>query len=108
MRFHTRSRITMPVRVVLPLIVSSLLGLLMPSAAQPVHNEWELRGVLTEACSCSPPCSCNFAVGSSPHSFCWFIFSLKIKDGHYGAIDLEGLHLAAGVAAKGLVWYIDQ
>src|SRR5580700_10609577 len=83
-----------------------LIALSLPNRAstQDPKPDWEIRGNLTEACSCSPPCSCNFAVGSSPHNYCWFIFSLDIKDGHYGATSLEGLHLAAGIAAKGMVW----
>jgi Uncharacterized conserved protein len=69
---------------------------------------WRIQGDLSESCSCAVPCSCNFGQSPSPHSFCYALFSLDIKDGKYGDTDLTGLHLAGANGAKGLVWYIDD
>src|SRR5690242_15879665 len=69
---------------------------------------WQLTGDFSEACSCSVPCSCNFGENPSPHAFCYALFSLDIQSGHYGDVKLDGLHLAGGGGAKGLVLYIDE
>lgn len=71
-------------------------------------THWELKGNLSEACSCRVPCTCNFSSGPSPHHFCWAMFSLDIQKGRYGKVKLNGLHLAAAHADKAVVWYIDE
>ncbi len=69
---------------------------------------WDLSGDLSEACTCRVPCGCNFRDGSYPHRFCWTIFSLGIDKGHYGTVQLDGLHLVGAHGKKSVVWYIDQ
>ena len=78
------------------------------TTAQQDKTHWELKGNLSEACSCQVPCTCNFRSHPSPHDFCWTIFSLDIVKGHYGKVKLNGLHLAAAHADKAVVWYIDE
>lgn len=75
---------------------------------KPHGDHWELTGQLSEACSCSVPCTCNFNQGPSPHHYCWSLFALDIERGHYGAVQLDGLHLAGEHGKKSDVWYIDQ
>jgi hypothetical protein len=71
-------------------------------------QHWEIAGTLTEACTCSVPCTCNFGEAPSPHHYCWSVFSLEIEKGHYGAIKLDGLHLAVAHAQSDRVAYIDE
>jgi hypothetical protein len=78
------------------------------TTSQQDKTRWELKGNLSEACSCQVPCTCNFRSGPSPHYFCFAMFSLDIKKGHYGKVKLNGLHLAAAHADKAVVWYIDE
>lgn len=68
---------------------------------------WEIKGDLSEACSCDVPCPCNFDSHPS-HHFCWTMYALGIQKGHYGKVKLNGLHLVAAHADKSVVWYIDQ
>lgn len=77
---------------------------------------WRLRGTLSEACSCSVPCTCNFGGRPTPirsgegppgHG-CWTLYSLAIRQGHYGRVKLDGLHLAGAKGAKALVYYLDE
>jgi hypothetical protein len=75
---------------------------------KPHGEHWELAGELSEACSCSVPCTCNFNQGPSPHHYCYSLFALDIEHGHYGTVQLDGLHLAGAHGKKGDVWYIDQ
>lgn len=76
-----------------------------PRATSATH--WEIQGDLTETCSCAVPCTCNFGQGASPHHYCHSIFSLAIHQGHYGNVELDGLHLAGVHGNKSKVWYID-
>lgn len=74
----------------------------------PTGRPWRIRGILSEACTCSVPCTCNFGGGPSPEHFCHAVFSLDIKNGLYGSTSLNGLHLACGNGARGSVWYLDE
>src|ERR1041385_5350235 len=76
--------------------------------AQNAGPQWHLTGDLSESCSCSVPCSCNFGEAPSPHKFCWALYSLDIQSGNYGEVDLKGLRLAGALGSKGIVWYIDE
>jgi hypothetical protein len=95
------------VRVTILVLLSIVVGQAATSSQQD-KTHWELKGNLSEACSCQVPCTCNFHSGPSPHHFCWAMFSLDIAKGHYGKVKLNGLHLAAAHADKAVVWYLDE
>jgi hypothetical protein len=78
------------------------------SRADRAAPNWRLTGDLSEACSCSVPCSCNFGEAPTPHKFCYALYSLDIKSGNYGELELSGLRLAGAVGSNGMVWYIDE
>ena len=78
------------------------------SAATGSATGWRIQGTLTEACTCAPPCGCNFDQGPSPHHYCWALFAYGIREGHYHGVKLDGLNIGAGSADKGLVFYIDH
>ena len=78
-----------------------------PAATAPTIG-WRIQGTLTEACTCSAPCGCNFGQGSSPFHYCWAVFAYGIREGHYRGVRLDGLNIGAGSADKGLVFYIDS
>jgi hypothetical protein len=69
---------------------------------------WQISGMFTEACSCAPPCGCNFGLAPSPHDFCYTIFSYGIKTGQYDSVKLDGLTITCAKAQGGRVWYIDR
>jgi hypothetical protein len=78
-------------------------------ASAPESTEhWEIAGTLTEACTCSVPCTCNFGEAPSPHHYCWSVYSLEIEKGHYGAVTLDSLHLAVAHAQSDRIAYIDE
>jgi hypothetical protein len=91
-------------RVALALIVMAPATLRAAEAPAP----WRISGDLSEACSCSVPCSCNFGEGPSPEHFCWALFSLDIQKGRYAKTKLDGLRLAGAAGAKGFVIYLDD
>ena len=93
----------------------ALLGLSVvspPSPSAPVGNptpsHWHISGMFTEACTCSPPCTCNFGMGASPHDFCYTLFSYGIKSGEYDGVSLDGLTITGAKGQGGRVWYIDR
>ena len=92
----------------------AILGGILILAAAPAlartdaATQWHITGDLSEACSCSVPCSCNFGENPSPHGFCYALFGLDIQSGSYNGVKLDGLRLAGANGAKGMVWYIDE
>lgn len=99
MRFRSTSTLALCVLTV---------SLVVPSLAQGSKTPWRLTGDLSEACTCAVPCTCNFGANPSPHAYCYALYSLDIKEGHYGDLDLSGLRLAGANGAKGTVWFIDD
>lgn len=75
-----------------------------PSARQ----HWEVRGEMSEACTCEVPCPCNFGQGPAPQHYCWSLASFYIEKGHYGSVKLDGLHLVRAHGERSTVWYIDE
>src|SRR5438874_12682538 len=74
----------------------------------PVLTRWHISGMFTEACSCAPPCGCNFGLSPSPHDFCYTIFSYGIQSGEYDGVSLDGLTITCAKGQGGRVWYIDR
>ena len=79
-----------------------------PGDAAAAAKSWKIEGALTEACTCSVPCSCNFGEGPSPHSYCYPFYSYKISTGHYGDIKLDGLHFGSADLRSGRTLFIDE
>jgi hypothetical protein len=82
-------------------------SLVAPLIARAAETKWHIAGRLSEACSCSVPCSCNFGQSPSPHPFCYAIVGSTIEKGNYGAVKLDGLKFGGANGAKGFVFYID-
>jgi len=85
-------------------------AVLAPAAPveKPAAPRWHISGMFTEACTCSPPCTCNFGMGASPHDFCYSIFSYGIKSGEYDGVPLDGLTFTCAHGQGGYIWYTDQ
>jgi hypothetical protein len=85
-----------------------------PSAAEssaetsPAGQAWVIRGALTESCTCSVPCTCNFGQGPSPHEYCYPFYSYDIRQGKYGDVPLDGLHFGATDLKGGRTIFIDE
>src|ERR1043165_26779 len=71
-------------------------------------NSWKITGALTEACTCSVPCSCNFGEGPSPHSYCYPFYSFDIRKGNYGDVSLDGLRFGSADLKSGRHIFIDE
>ncbi|MGI8655860.1 MAG: DUF1326 domain-containing protein [Pyrinomonadaceae bacterium] len=69
---------------------------------------WAIRGELSETCTCSVPCTCNFGQGPSPHSYCHPFYSFDIREGRYGDVSLNGLHFGAADLQNGETIFIDE
>jgi hypothetical protein len=94
-------------------------GIPPTAAAEPAANEvptteavaaksWKITGALTEACTCSVPCSCNFGEGPSPHSYCYPFYSYHIRKGNYGDVVLDGLHFGSADLRGGRHMFMDE
>jgi hypothetical protein len=84
-----------------------------PSSEAPVveaatAKTWKIKGALSEACTCSVPCSCNFGEGPSPHSYCYPFYSYHIREGRYGDVVLDGLHFGSADLRGGRHMFMDE
>lgn len=59
---------------------------------------WQVRGSYYEVCNCDAPCPCRRQGGrpgtGSQFETCDFALSWRIRDGHFGPRNLQGLHVA--------------
>jgi len=78
------------------------------STGNPAQAGWAIRGQLSETCTCSVPCTCNFGQGPSPHSYCHPFYSFDIREGRYGDVSLNGLHFGAADLQNGETVFIDE
>jgi hypothetical protein len=104
------TRLLFLARLTMTLGLANLLTAIPVQAADSAapSTPWRISGDLSEACSCSVPCTCNFGEGPSPSHFCWALFSLDIQKGRYGSVKLNGLRLAGAAGEKGIVVYVDD
>lgn len=77
-------------------------------AANNAPGSWAIRGALTETCTCSVPCTCNFGEQPSPHSYCYPFYSYHIHKGNYGEVALDGLHFGSADLKNGRTMFIDE
>jgi hypothetical protein len=84
-------------------ILFSTLWLLSPKAPA-----WHIEGTLSEACTCSVPCTCNFGEAPAPFHFCYAVIAMNIEKGDFNGTDISGLKLGGANGAKGYVFYIDD
>jgi hypothetical protein len=86
-------------------------GEMAPSASEATTNApgaWAIRGALTETCTCSVPCTCNFGEQPSPHSYCYPFYSYHIRKGSYGQVSLDDLHFGSADLKNGRTMFIDE
>ncbi|MDT4966353.1 MAG: hypothetical protein QOJ64_1090 [Acidobacteriota bacterium] len=76
-------------------------------ASNTVAKSWKIEGALTEACTCSVPCSCNFGQGPSPHTYCYPFYSYHIRKGNYGDVALDDLHFGSADLRSGRYMFMD-
>jgi hypothetical protein len=79
-----------------------------PPVEAAAAKSWKITGALTEACTCSVPCSCNFGEGPSPHSYCYPFYSYHIRKGNYGDVVLDDLHFGSADLRGGRHMFMDE
>jgi hypothetical protein len=78
------------------------------TTAAAAAKSWKITGALSEACTCSVPCSCNFGQGPSPHSYCYPFYSYHIRKGNYGDVVLDDLHFGSADLSGGRHMFMDE
>jgi hypothetical protein len=74
---------------------------------EPAADRWKIKGMLSEACTCNVPCTCNFGEGPSPHPYCYVVYSYEIREGQFNGVKLDGLRFGGMETAKGNAMYLD-
>ena len=65
--------------------------------------EWQLVGDWFDICSCDIPCPCEFAQAPTNNA-CQGMLAWHIRNGHFGAIQLNDLSLLALAVFEGNIW----
>ena len=52
------------------------------------RRPWHIKGQLTEACTCSVPCACNFGERPSPYDYCYTMWSYWVQEGNWEQVKL--------------------
>jgi len=61
---------------------------------------WLMKGKHIKSCNCDFGCPCDF-LGAPTHHACRGLIAMKIDEGHFGEVKLDGLHWAAIVEFPG-------
>jgi hypothetical protein len=74
------------------LVAALGLALALAGPARADKNDWEVQGVMSDACQCIVFCPCEFQ--STPSfNHCEDALVLHIQKGHYGDVKLDGLRI---------------
>ncbi|HET7468251.1 MAG TPA: DUF1326 domain-containing protein [Gemmatimonadales bacterium] len=65
--------------------------------------EWHVAGDWFDVCKCGIPCPCTFAQAPSSGD-CQGVLAYHIRQGHYGAVSLDGLNLLGVGQFEGNLW----
>ncbi len=64
--------------------------------------DWEIRGPSFNNCNCAWGCPCQFNALPT-HGHCRAFMCMQITDGHFGDVNLDGLHWIFTAAWPGAV-----
>ncbi|HET7552548.1 MAG TPA: DUF1326 domain-containing protein [Gemmatimonadaceae bacterium] len=65
--------------------------------------EWHVEGDWFDVCKCSIPCPCTFAQRPS-FGDCDGILAYRVRRGHFGDVELDGLNIVAVGHFEGNIW----
>jgi hypothetical protein len=77
------------------------------SQEAPAPRPWRIKGQLSEACTCSVPCTCNFGERPSPHEYCYTMWSYWVEEGNWGGVKLNDLRIGGVDGPNGLLGLLD-
>src|ERR1051325_4468374 len=64
---------------------------------------WRLLGDWFDVCRCRVPCGCTFAQAPDEDQ-CDGILAWHVRDGNYGAVQLDGLNVVGVASFVGNIW----
>jgi hypothetical protein len=66
-------------------------------------EQWRILGDFLDFCKCRVPCPCTF--GQPPtEGDCEGVIAYRIREGHYGDVDLSGLSVVGVLRFEGNIW----
>ena len=78
-----------------------------------LHNEhdeipqWHITGDWFDVCSCNVPCPCSLAQPPTNNA-CDAIFAYRIREGHFGKVEIAGLNVVIIGGFTGSIWHGDK
>jgi len=74
---------------------------------KPEPRPWRIKGQLTEACTCSVPCSCNFGERPSPYDYCYTMWSYWVREGMSEKVKLDEMRIGGVDGPGGIMGLLD-
>jgi hypothetical protein len=65
-------------------------------------DTWALKGAWFKNCNCDPGCPCDFNQNPT-HDHCEGVIAMRIDEGHYGDVSLDGLKFAGAAYWPGRI-----
>jgi len=81
-------------------------GIALPQG-KPAPSQWRIKGQLSEACTCTVPCACNFGERPSPHEYCYAMWSYWVEEGNWGDVKLKDLRIGGVDGPGGVLGLLD-
>ncbi|MGB8337293.1 MAG: DUF1326 domain-containing protein [Burkholderiales bacterium] len=60
-------------------------------------NQWKMKGEYLKNCNCLASCPCDTIGFPAPHANCEGMAAMRISEGNFGGVKLDGLHWAGAV-----------
>jgi len=71
------------------------------------QKPWRIQVQLTEACTCSVPCACNFGERPSPYEYCYAMWSYWVQQGNWEQVKLNDLRIGGVDGPGGILGLLD-
>lgn len=75
--------------------------------AAPAKPVWRIKGRLSEACTCSVPCTCNFGEAPSPYEYCYTMWSYWVQEGNWEQVVLKDVRIGGVQGPRGVMALLD-
>jgi hypothetical protein len=82
-------------------------ALMISNVALSQEKPWHIKGQLSEACTCSVPCTCNFGEPPSPHQYCYTMWSYWVREGNWEQIKLSDVRIGGVDGPGGILALLD-
>src|SRR4051795_7514415 len=68
-----------------------------------MSDTWAIKGAWFKNCNCDPGCPCDFNQDPTHDGQCEGVIAMRIDEGHFGDVTLDGLTVAGAAYSPGRI-----